>query len=163
MLISVLTLKLDGGFWDLSFPSAPLSLRSASGLNTPQQVEVRDWRLRESPVFTSITRFGSLRIVTKNSLIFAPGICATIPRKVTPLEPWGISPLSLNLSLNLPICSPSMGAPLLQQITLRDNGALSHLRKTAQHPTKIGCRAQFPRLELGLPFTTYPELPESAR
>jgi hypothetical protein len=44
-----------GGFtaWDiLNFGRTPLSLRSASGLNIPQQVEVRGWRLRESAFFT---------------------------------------------------------------------------------------------------------------
>jgi hypothetical protein len=103
---------------------------SASGFITPQQVEVRGWRFRESPVLARISRFPSLKIVTKHSLRFAPGICTTIPSKVTPLGARERS----SLSLNLLFCSSSVGSLLLQQISLVDNGVLD---KTEETPDEI--------------------------
>jgi hypothetical protein len=75
-------------------------------------------------------------MVAKNAFMFAPGIWATIPRKGTLLK-REISPLNLDLlALTFlsfgyaqdKFCLPSMGTPLLQQITLRDKGV----------PRKIG-------------------------
>jgi hypothetical protein len=73
---------------------------------------------------------GSLKIVTKHSLRFAPGICTTIPSKVTPLGARERS----SLSLNLLFCSSSVGSLLLQQISLVDNGVLD---KTEETPDEI--------------------------
>jgi hypothetical protein len=64
--------------------------------------------------------------------MFAPGIFATISREVMFSESGEITPLSLDLSLNLPPCSPSAGTPLLQQISLIDNGVLEKIEETPE-------------------------------
>jgi hypothetical protein len=56
------------------------------------------------------------------------------------LTPSGLSGAGLPLSFDCAqdkLCSPSMGTPLLQQITLMDNGVPQKLRKLRLTPVEI--------------------------